>query len=241
MTADPGHGGRRGVLLAAAATAVLAVMGATLILLGLNPPGSETSTAPAPSRSPIAPASAAEAVVTGDEPEQRPKGKQPRPSTLNGTKAAKSETFLIGSPPVALHIPSIGVRSNKIVDLGLQDDGTIDVPKDPSAPGWFTPGPSPGQLGPAVIAGHVDSDTGPAVFYRLGALRAGDEVKVRRADGSLATFSVDRVMTFAKDEFPTRAVYGATSRAELRLITCSGSYSDDTGYDSNTVAFAHLV
>jgi hypothetical protein len=234
MDAPPEHGGRRGVLLAAAATAVLAVLGIVLVVLGLSSstgPGtaadtsaSSTSTAPTPraTRSP-APSHAA---PSGD-PVRRD-----RP---------RFGSFLPGSAPVGLAIPSIDVRSTKIVDLGLQDDGSIEVPRDASAPGWFTPGPSPGQLGPAVIAGHVDSSTGPAVFYRLGELRPGARVDVTRADGSVATFSVDRVLTFEKDDFPTGAVYGATTRAELRLITCGGDYDDDTGYDSNTVVFAHLV
>src|SRR6185503_18602202 len=100
------------------------------------------------------------------------------------------DSFLPGSAPVGLAIPSIDVRSTKIVDLGLQDDGSIEVPRDASAPGWFTPGPSPGQLGPAVIAGHVDSSTGPAVFYRLGQLRPRDLIEVQRDGGTWVSFAV---------------------------------------------------
>jgi sortase (surface protein transpeptidase) len=146
------------------------------------------------------------------------------------------------SRPVALSIPSIGVRSRSIVGLGLAKDGSIEVPRDPASPGWFTPGPSPGQFGPAVIAGHVDGRDGPAVFYRLGELRRGDRVKVTREDGSTASFVVDRVKEYDKDRFPTRSVYGnTTDRAEIRLITCSGEFDEKDGYQSNTVAFAHLV
>ncbi len=149
---------------------------------------------------------------------------------------------LPGSRPVALSIPSIDVRSSTIVGLGLAKDGSLEVPREPDNPGWFTPGPSPGQFGPAVIAGHVDSSDGPAVFYRLGELRQGDRVTVDRQDGSTASFVVDRVKQYDQDRFPTRAVYGnTTDRAELRLITCSGEFDEDDGYQSNTVVFAHLV
>ncbi len=150
--------------------------------------------------------------------------------------------MLPASEPVALDIPAIDVHSRNIVDLVLADDGSIEVPSEPSAPGWFSPGPSPGQLGPAVIAGHVDSTQGPAVFYRLGAMQDGDRITVTRADSSAATFVVDRVEVFAKADFPTHQVYGnVTSRAELRLITCGGGYDSATGYVSNVVVFAHLV
>ena len=233
MASPPEHGGRRGVLLAAAATAVLAVLGVVLLVLGLGS-----------SDGPVA-ASNTSATSTSAAPTPRP-ARTPGPSRAAPSKGPARHSpgfgsFLPGSPPVGLAIPSIDVRSTHIVGLGLQGDGSIEVPRDASAPGWFTPGPSPGQLGPAVIAGHVDSTTGPAVFYRLGELRPGDRINVTRADRSVATFSIDRVVTFKKDDFPTRAVYGATTRAELRLITCGGSYDDDTGYDSNTVAFAHLI
>jgi sortase (surface protein transpeptidase) len=234
MASRPKHGGRRGVLLAAAATAVLAVLGIALVIQGLTSssggPKTASDTTTSASEA-AAPRDAAAPASSRDEASKQPAGRH----------SPGFENFLPGSPPVGLSIPSIDVRSTKIVDLGLQDDGSIEVPRDASAPGWFTPGPSPGQLGPAVIAGHVDSTTGPAVFYRLGQLRPRDRVAVSRADGSVATFSIDRVLTFEKDEFPTRAVYGPTTRAELRLITCSGNYDDDTGYDSNTVVFAHLV
>ncbi|MEZ0579116.1 class F sortase [Nocardioides sp. MH1] len=149
--------------------------------------------------------------------------------------------FLPGSRPIGLSIPGIDVEASSIVPLDLASDGTIEVPQDPLLPGWFRPGPTPGQLGPAVIAGHVDSSDGPAVFYRLGDLRPGDRIKVSRADGSVATFIVDRVKSYAKATFPTRKVYGGTSRAELRLITCGGTYDPDLGYLSNTVVFARLV
>jgi sortase (surface protein transpeptidase) len=145
--------------------------------------------------------------------------------------------------PVALRIPSIDVSSPALVDLGKQPDGSLEVPADPADAGWFSPGPAPGQFGPAVIAGHVDGGGGPGVFYRLGELRPGAPVEVVRADGTTARFVVDKVERYAKDRFPTAAVYGdSTHRSELRLITCGGDFDDETGhYVDNVVAYAHLV
>lgn len=232
MTDSTEHGGRRGRYLAAAITAVLAVAGAVLLVLGAQgtagPPLPDRATAP-----------------TSSTPLAQPQA-SPTPKTSKGTattpKPIDFGPVLPSSPPVALDIPAIDVHSTSIVDLGFADDGSIEVPRDPSAPGWFTPGPSPGQLGPAVIAGHVDSTEGPAVFYELGGLQRGDRVKVTRADASVATFVVDQVSVFPKANFPTHRVYGnTTSRAELRLITCGGTYDETTGYVSNVVVFAHLI
>ena len=108
--------------------------------------------------------------------------------------------------------------------------------------GWYTGSPRPGAVGSSVIAGHVDSVRGPAVFYRLGTLRPGERVYVSRADGTMADFSVSRVQTYAKDAFPTAEVYGPAPDPELRLITCGGTFDSTTGhYLSNVVAYATLV
>ncbi|HEY3879706.1 MAG TPA: class F sortase [Trebonia sp.] len=142
------------------------------------------------------------------------------------------------SLPVALTIPSIGVQTS-LVHLGLTAAGALQVPPSTAVAGWFTGSPRPGATGSAVIAGHIDSRAGPGVFFRLSSLRAGDEVYVRRADGTLAVFRVTTVSQYAKDKFPTAAVYGATPDAELRLITCGGTFDYDTGsYLSNTVVYA---
>jgi len=142
------------------------------------------------------------------------------------------------APPVHIRIPSIGVDAS-ITDLGLAPDGTIEVPADPRQAGWYKLGSVPGDAGPAVILGHLDSTTGPAVFARLAGLRVGDQVLVARADGSQVRFQVDRVATFAVNSFPTEAVYGATPEPVLRLITCSGTFSRAQGrYLSNVVVFA---
>ena len=140
--------------------------------------------------------------------------------------------------PVALTIPAIGVRTT-LVDLGLTSTGALQVPSSTSVAGWYTGSPRPGAIGSAVIAGHIDSRLGPGVFFRLSRLRRGDRVYVRRADGTLAVFRVTAVRMYAKDEFPTRAVYGPTPDAELRLITCGGVFDSGLGsYLSNTVVYA---
>ena len=140
--------------------------------------------------------------------------------------------------PVALTIPAIGVQT-ALVDLGLTSTGALQVPSSTSVAGWYTGSPRPGAIGSAVIAGHIDSRLGPGVFFRLSRLRRGDRVYVRRADGTLAVFRVTAVQMYAKDEFPTRAVYGPTPDAELRLITCGGVFDSGLGsYLSNTVVYA---
>jgi hypothetical protein len=127
------------------------------------------------------------------------------------------------SPPVRVEIPAIGV-SSPLVRLGLNRDGTMQVPGDFQVAGWFTGGPEPGQLGPAVIAGHVDSRTGPAVFYRLRDLRPGDQIRVVRADHRVVRFAVESLASYPKQALPDEAVYGATIAPALRLIACAGTF-----------------
>jgi sortase (surface protein transpeptidase) len=142
--------------------------------------------------------------------------------------------------PVRLTIPSIGVDA-ALVRLDLDRDGSIQVPSDFDTPGWYGRGPVPGAEGAAVILGHLDSYSGPAVFWRLASLHPGDVVRVRRQDGSELTFTIQRTQSYSVDSFPSFEVYGATSRPELRLITCAGTYSRSRRqYLSNVVAFATL-
>ncbi len=143
--------------------------------------------------------------------------------------------------PVSLIIPLIGVQT-KLVTLGLNADGTLQVPSTTAVAGWYTGSPRPGAIGPAIIVGHIDSVTGPGVFFRLSELRPGDHVYVRRADGTTVEFRVTAVQTYLKDKFPTEAVYGATPDAELRLITCGGVFDAATGhYLSNVVVYGTEV
>jgi hypothetical protein len=143
--------------------------------------------------------------------------------------------------PVALRVPDAGV-SVDLIDLGLDPAGALEVPVDPADAGWFRLGPAPGERGPAVIAGHVDSRAGPGVFYRLREMEPGDEVTVERADGQQVRFRVTGVLAVDKDEFPTDAVYGPTPLAELRLITCGGEFDRAEGsYVGNVIVSATRI
>ena len=172
-----------------------------------------------------------------------PSPSQPTPERAPG-RADKTDLrdqikglVLPESEPVSVSIPKIGVRS-KLVPLGLKR-GVMETPR-PADAGWYSRGPSPGALGPAVIAGHVTWN-GPAVFYRLGTMRRGDQVSVTRKDGKTAVFTVTRVTQFSKSRFPTRAVYGPIDHAGLRLITCGGTYDKARSrYLDNVVVFAKL-
>jgi LPXTG-site transpeptidase (sortase) family protein len=156
---------------------------------------------------------------------------------------AKKVKSLGHSLPVRLDIPKIGVHS-PVSTLGLKSDGTIEEPplSKPNLTGWYRLGPTPGEKGPAVIAGHVDANGGPAVFYRLKHLSKGDTVTVTRKDGSVVTFTLDAIQQVPKDAFPTKKVYGDIGFPGLRLITCGGSFDKRTGhYIDNVIAYGHLV
>ena len=150
---------------------------------------------------------------------------------------------LARSVPVKIKIPGIGVDA-PVMPVGLDPDGSVQVPPlaDHNLTGWYRGGPTPGQRGPAVILGHVDSKTGVSVFYRLRDLRTGDRVYVTLADGTVAGFVVDGLQKVAKDAFPTASVYGRDGSPSLRLITCGGPFDEATGhYVDNIIVYAHLV
>jgi hypothetical protein len=148
------------------------------------------------------------------------------------------------SVPTSIRIPAIGV-SSKLMQLGLNSDGTMQVPPllaKPSEAAWYKYSPTPGQVGPSVIEGHIDTYQGPSVFYRLGAVRPGAEVDVTLADRTVAVFRVSGVREYAKAGFPSKTVYGPTDSAALRLITCGGDFDPKTGhYLSSIVVFASLT
>jgi hypothetical protein len=142
--------------------------------------------------------------------------------------------------PVSLQIPVIGV-SSRLVRLGLTASGELQVPPVTTIAGWYTGSPRPGATGAAVIAGHIDSRSGPGVFFRLRFMRPGELIYIRRSDGSLAVFRVTEVHSYLKSKFPTSAVYGAVPDAQLRLITCGGTFNPVTRhYLSNVIVFATL-
>jgi len=146
-----------------------------------------------------------------------------------------------GAVPVRVRIPSIGVDSG-LEDLGLGAAGELDAPEEWMSAGWYEDGVVPGGVGPAIIAGHVDSSTGPAVFIDLPELTAGDEVLVTLSTGDVHTFRVTGSETAPKANFPTSDVYGSTPTPTLRLITCDGRFDSSTGhYEDNLIVFADLV
>jgi hypothetical protein len=147
------------------------------------------------------------------------------------------------SIPTRISIPSLGVRA-KVVKVGRAADGSIATPAvDPAeATGWYRLGPTPGELGTAVIVGHVDTDSQPAVFHRLPELRKGKLIKVDREDHRVATFTVESVETFPKTAFPAGRVFDATDRARLVLVTCGGTWvGGRIGYSDNVIVFATLA
>ena len=140
--------------------------------------------------------------------------------------------------PVRVQVPAIGVDAT-LVRLGLDASGALEVPRRPEQAGWFGRTARPGERGAAVIAGHVDSASGPAVFYRLGALQPGQTIRIRRRDRSSISFRIRRVERWPKDRFPTARVYRATRGPTLRLITCGGAFDARSGhYVDNTIVFA---
>jgi sortase (surface protein transpeptidase) len=165
--------------------------------------------------------------ATGDE------GPQPL-----ATQAA--EPAVVRPEPVSIRIPAIGVQA-EVGGLGLNADDTVEVPTDPDDAGWYSLGPSPGEAGSAVILGHVDSKSGPAVFAGLKRLRAGNRILVTMSDRSIVRYAVTGVSTYPNAKFPARRVYGATGTSTLNLVTCGGKYDTRIGYLSNVVAYASIL
>jgi sortase (surface protein transpeptidase) len=164
-------------------------------------------------------------------------------AVAGGTHAATVSPDRPRSEPVHLDIPRIGVHTD-VTPVGLNPDGTVGVPPlDTGAPAaWYQYLASPGDPGPAVLLGHVDTYRGPAVFYRIHELRPGDAIQVRLADGRSVDFAVDSVRTYPKTEFPTEAVYGLSTEPVLRLVTCGGPFDEDRRtYLGNVVVYASLV
>ncbi|MDX2524967.1 class F sortase [Streptomyces europaeiscabiei] len=192
---------------------------------GLTP---TTSTGPTRTRptSPAPAAPARPAPATGPAESKRPA----RPRTLPPSPA-KTVTI----PYLGIEAPATGLR----LDSGRR----LPAPPDdrPELVGWYAEGPAPGGPGTAVVVGHRDTRTGPAVFASLGVIKPGRVVQVLRADGRTAVYTVDAVKTYEKSRFPNKEVYGHRGRPELRLITCGGTYDRRKGYASNVVVFAHLT
>jgi len=164
----------------------------------------------------------------------------PAPSETQVGSATAASTATTRLAPTLVSIPAIGVNST-LVRLGLTKDGTLDVPTEAMTAGWYTGSPVPGLVGPSVIAGHVHWSGVPAVFAHLADLRLGDRIIVSRSDGTTVIFTVDRVATYAKTQFPTGLVYGDIAYPGLRLITCGGYDPVARAYEANVIVFATRV
>lgn len=186
------------------------------------------------------------ALMTAPTPPPQPTAAQagtlpPLETRHTPAPTAAPQPEMPASLPTHVRIPSIGVDA-AVDTLGLNSDGTVQVPSEPADAGWYRGSAAPGQIGAAVLLGHVDfAASGPAVFYRLGELAPGAAVLVARKDGSTAAFTVVAVREFPKSGFPTEQVYGPTDGdAQLRLVTCGNWDSDQHKYVGNTVVFATL-
>jgi len=210
----------------------LGIIGAVLVWAALARPSTpDSALAPVPNGDGMPSASPSATKASRERPEER----------ADHVRDQITGLVLPESHPVAVSIPKLGVRS-LLDDLGLGRGGAMEVPKNPARAGWYSGGPAPGSLGPAVIAGHVTWNGPRAVFHRLSTMRPGDQVTVTRKDGKIAVFTVTRVARFSKSQFPSRAVYGSIDHAGLRLITCGGTYDAARHrYLDNVVVFARLT
>lgn len=184
-------------------------------------------------------------IVTGCGEQEHFSGTAPDSTASAPASVVPSSTpptaGMIKSAPTEIAIPSIGVDST-LMRLGLDSEGEMQVPAGGFPAGWYTGAPTPGETGPAVIAGHVDWGGEPGVFFDLRKVEAGATISVTRGDGTIADFEVTEVTAFPKAKFPTDLVYGTLDYAGLRLITCGGAFDEDAdSYDDNIVAFAKLV
>lgn len=185
-----------------------------------------------------APAPTAATSVSSAPSHARTSPPSPRPTTA---APPASPVGLPASPPVRVAIPAIGVDS-ELMALGLLPDGTLEVPPGAFPAGWFTGAPTPGEIGPAIIVGHIDWVTGPGVFADLGSLTVDAEIHVARADDTVVVFRVTEVARYAKDAFPTERVYGDLDHPGLRVISCGGAFNRRTGhYEDNIVVYADVV
>lgn len=178
---------------------------------------------------------------SGTAPKAPPQPPAAQSVTATG-RTGSGAPALPPSPPDRIRIPSIRVDA-PLTDLSLSSTGRLQAPPatDQNLAGWYRGGATPGETGTSIVAGHVDTAAGPAVFYNLGVLQKGNTIEVHRQDGSTAVFTVYAVQVFEERNFPDRTVYGAADRPELRVITCGGGYVPGTGYQGNVVAFAYLT
>ncbi|MTV26741.1 class F sortase [Nitriliruptoraceae bacterium ZYF776] len=222
---------------------LVAVVGAVAWMSQTAPSVSLPGPGPTPVAGPGQPVAAGEAPDAAVPPE----GARPDPPASASpveapTRLAEDGAGEAEAPvPTGVRIPAIGVDARSI-ELGLRDDGRLQVPADAAVTGWWTGGARPGEAGPAVVVGHVDSRRGRGVFADLRRLAVGDRVLIDRADGTTAHFAVQLLERHRKDAFPTSRVYGPTRSPTLRLITCGGAFDRRAGsYEDNLVVYLGLV
>lgn len=212
----------------------------------LTPSPSEPASTPSPAAPGTPSASAASGEGGGTSADRTRRESRPTATATPRPRPAPSPkpAGMPRSQPLRVKVPRIGVDA-EIVPVGLNERGELVVPPldKPRLAGWYELGPSPGEVGNAVVVGHVDSrNSGPAVFFHLGAVQRGDIIEIVRADGRPAKFVVDGVARYPKNNFPTELVYGPADRAQLRLVTCGGAFdSSARSYKDNVVVFATLL
>ncbi|KAA6219339.1 class F sortase [Streptomyces filamentosus] len=180
--------------------------------------------------------------AAGDGPAATPPARIVESAAAPPAASASAVKPLARSLPVRVRLPSAAVDARDVMELGLNADGTVEVPPVAQADriGWYGKGVTPGETGPAVLIGHFDTARGPAVLKDVARVRVGDEIAVTRADGTTAVFRVRELEQVDKDAFPTAKVYGDTRRPELRVITCGGEIVDGHRPD-NIILYADLA
>jgi hypothetical protein len=208
------------------------------------PPGEALASPPSPppTADPVASVAPTSPVTSRESASVRRPPAPAAETRRDGDRWIASTEPLAASPPVRVDIPGVGATA-PTDPLGLNPDGTLEVPDQFSRAGWYTGRPTPGETGPAIIVAHRASRRGPGAFWHLPEVQPGEEILVTRADGRRIVFVVDRLEQHPKDAFPTEAVYGPTSEAALRLITCGGPFEPTLGdhYRDNVIVFARMA
>jgi sortase (surface protein transpeptidase) len=225
---------RRRALVAAPLVAVAA---AAAVLLWPEEPRTAPARAIVPAAATPGPPLAWEPPPPKPKPKRKPKPR-PKPVRQKEREPGKIRIDRDAASPVAVSVPSAGI-SAPTIPLGLQPNRKIEVPEDPSEAGWREAGPEPGERGAAFITAHINMRGQPGAFLDLDRVSRGDEIRVRRKDGTTVTFVAERTEQVAKDSFPTERVYGKTRLPTLRLVTCGGSFDSGSGhYSDNLIVYA---
>lgn len=229
----------RTIPAAALAAAVLATCAPAPTVVAGDPSSPATISSSPTSQDPTSPREH-RPTSASDSPSVTPHSSPP-PAFAAGDTDLGDRPAPEGVEPERIRIPAIDVDAD-VDDMGLNADGSIEVPEQFADTGWWTHSPRPGRIGASAILGHVDSTTGPAVFFRLTDLQAGDRIRVDGKDGSTVTFAVRAVEQHPKASFPSERVFGATPEPTLRLITCGGAFDSNAGsHLDNVIVFADRV